>query len=419
MVDRVLTTLVVVAVTVQTVLLCTHLRYGHWPAVIHGKGDDTGASDSKPLAPAEEALISALPSDNERRWVREMLEIRALGPGVVAREEVAEEVASVPLPSHSKPKLPPMYGEGVVIEGLDVCARFRATTSLFRRSAVAGLFNAGTNLFSQLVRKNCVMPFACPAAGTAQVKRMISRKACLGYPFQAPWGKHNPAEWRYGNHTVPSLAHFNRSEILPVVVIKDPLTWMRSMCRISYAAHFPRDPNCCPSPLDPEAARRGRAKVTVAYRKDRVVAYASLLDMWSTWYRDYMAQPDRLFVRYEDLLFNSEDTIRQICRCVGGRFTTEPFNFVPNPAKSGQGHGGGSQTNRAQALAKYASETARYETLTEDDLRFFREKADPDLVAKFHYEATDRPHHDSAACKPGTTAHQPRRRHRHHDRSAP
>ena len=28
-----------------------------------------------------------------------------------------------------------------------------------------------------------------------------------------------------------------RSEILPVVVVKDPLTWMDSMCRVSYKAH--------------------------------------------------------------------------------------------------------------------------------------------------------------------------------------
>ena len=37
-------------------------------------------------------------------------------------------------------------------------AAFRESTSLFRRSAVAGIFNSGTNFFTNLFRRNCVMP---------------------------------------------------------------------------------------------------------------------------------------------------------------------------------------------------------------------------------------------------------------------
>ena len=91
-------------------------------------------------------------------------------------------------------------------------------------------------------------------------------------------------------HVVDSLAHFNRSEILPVVMVKDPLTWARSMCRNAYAARFKKDPKCCPSPLDMLTARdhpsltNGNSTVTVPFRLDRPERYESLLNLWSTWY---------------------------------------------------------------------------------------------------------------------------------------
>ena len=47
-------------------------------------------------------------------------------------------------------------------------------------------------------------------------------------------------------HVVPQLDHFNITEIMPVAVVKDPLTWTRSMCRVSYAAHYRKNAKCCP-----------------------------------------------------------------------------------------------------------------------------------------------------------------------------
>ena len=73
--------------------------------------------------------------------------------------------------------------------GLERCGAWRASTSDFRRGATAGLFNSGTNLLTNLVRKNCVMPRSCPEAlGQRAKEAAMARGECIGYPFQIPWG---------------------------------------------------------------------------------------------------------------------------------------------------------------------------------------------------------------------------------------
>ncbi|KAJ1445112.1 hypothetical protein M885DRAFT_550946 [Pelagophyceae sp. CCMP2097] len=335
------------------------------------------------LVPAELALIADLPPAARAPAV-DILVSRMLGPGFeVAPVATPPTGGGVPAPPKPSPvRMPQTYGAPGVIVGLEQCAVWRSTTSLFRRSATAGIFNSGTNLLTNMFRKNCVMPLECPAVGPAKMKKMMAVGECLGYPFQTPWGKHNPLAWR-GEHVVDSLDHFNATEVMPVVVIKDPLTWMRSMCSEPYAAKFHRT-KCCPSPLRPI----DNATFPVNYKKERSEQYTSLLHLWSKWYRDYWDSPlPRLIVRYEDLLFDSKRTLTAVCQCAGGRMKPE-FDYVAKPAKSGTGHGG-SGTTRAGALQKYASEARRYQDLTEDDVAFFQHAADPDLVSRFGYAATD------------------------------
>ena len=58
---------------------------------------------------------------------------------------------------------------------------------------------------TNLMRKNCVMPLGCAAELGQKVKMaMMARKECLGYPFQAPWGKHNPLDFRDKGRVVES-----------------------------------------------------------------------------------------------------------------------------------------------------------------------------------------------------------------------
>ena len=90
-------------------------------------------------------------------------------------------------------------------------------------------------------------------------------KTCLYSFSQTKWGKHTPASSRT-NHT--SYYTGERKPLglppyqttLAVVSIRDPYSWMQSMCRVSYAAQFDHDKSLCPNikpyPEDIEAHPR-------------------------------------------------------------------------------------------------------------------------------------------------------------------
>ena len=145
--------------------------------------------------------------------------------------------------------LPPMYGGPATKPktlGLERCAAFRATQGPRGRPAVAGLFNTGTNFLMKLLRMNCDFPAACPAQPHIRVDKdnpyaaeirimaemqLARRNHCSPFLLQVPWGKHNPVDWR-GQHAAQGLEGVDVDGVLPVVVVKDPFTWMRSMCRV-------------------------------------------------------------------------------------------------------------------------------------------------------------------------------------------
>ncbi|KAH8060565.1 hypothetical protein JL722_4673 [Aureococcus anophagefferens] len=263
---------------------------------------------------------------------------------------------------------PPFYDDGSgapVVDGLERCAAFRERTSDARRPGLAGLFNTGTNLMMLLLRANCELPRECPGAP----RRLVAQ------------GKHNIID-AYANHTAKMYAARSyrearaadplenvlgpggRREILPVVVVKDPLTWMKSMCRMPYAASFRRGhAQCCPSPV-------AKTKTTVNFQQKGFPpsVFSSLPDFWSRWNRLYYdAEFPRLMVRYEDLLWRGEATTRRVCECVGGAMRAT-FDPIDQAAKSGFSHGTGAVSGRADARSKYANESRRYEFLDDADL---------------------------------------------------
>ena len=61
---------------------------------------------------------------------------------------------------------------------------------------------------------------------------------------EVPWGKHNPVATFRGTHFAPSSRGANVTAYLPVMLVKDPLTWFKSMCRNAYAARFRVLPGC-------------------------------------------------------------------------------------------------------------------------------------------------------------------------------
>merc|ERR1712187_46223 len=93
-----------------------------------------------------------------------------------------------------------------------------------------------------------------------------------GYP-QVPWGKHTPLHWR-GKHFAPSLVKANVSAVLPLVLVKDPLAWMKSMCRNQYNCHFRHGHTdaSCPSPVNATKAECSFPKFPHYYE--------SLMHLW-------------------------------------------------------------------------------------------------------------------------------------------
>ena len=149
------------------------------------------------LSAAEEELIQGLPTAAERAEARKIFEERLQGPlafGNALESSVEDD--------DEADSIPDFYGAPAIL-GLERCATFRETTSEFRRAATAGLFNTGTNLLTNLVRKNCVVAKACPEKMAQKQKMaMMARGECIGYPFQVPWGKHNPLHFRGGTSSI-------------------------------------------------------------------------------------------------------------------------------------------------------------------------------------------------------------------------
>jgi hypothetical protein len=114
-----------------------------------------------------------------------------------------------------------LYGPGPILIGTETCRQFRETIPAKDASlAVAGLFNTGTNLLSTYLESNCRIP--------------QNTNHNHGMRWQVPWGKHMLAKNKWTN-TASKEQRTNKTNVLPVVVVRDPYSWMQSMCRNHYA----------------------------------------------------------------------------------------------------------------------------------------------------------------------------------------
>ena len=95
-------------------------------------------------------------------------------------------------------------------------------------------------------------------------------------------------------------------------------------------------------------------------------------------------------VRYEDLLFRTRETTKQICDCVGGTMT-EKFDPIDQGAKYGSEHrmSLADAPGRKNSRRKYANETRRYGHLRGEDLEAIRRDIDPRLLDAFRYAFSD------------------------------
>ena len=274
-----------------------------------------------------------------------------------------------------------LYGEKPVVLGLETCGQFRSNLArlhetggvLFPFVRVAGLFNTGTNALAQ--------SFVLNLKNASSIKE-----------FENPAGKHVPAKliWR----SIFENDMKNRSKVLQVVLVRDPMRWMQSMCKIGYNAKWKRGLNGrCPN-LVPTATERRiwqnqnlseTFEVTVSLKNMQYFDYyKSLADMWSDWNRIfYDLDYPRLIVRFEDTLFHAEEVMHRIAECTGIKMEL-PFQYVTENAKTAK-----SSADFATALAKYGRKYGRLDGLFPLDKVYLQRALDPTLMRKLRYLNVD------------------------------
>jgi hypothetical protein len=274
-----------------------------------------------------------------------------------------------------------LYGDEPIILGLDTCERFRKNLKALNQTGaliepfvrVAGLFNTGTNALSQSLSLN--------------VKHVNDPKE-----YDVPAGKHVPSKPIWISTFAREMD--KRKKVLPVVLLRDPLRWMQSMCKDGYNAKWMKGLHGrCPNlvPTDEEKmldAYRNMSvfNITVSMKNMKYFDhYKSLADMWTEWNRIYYDfETPRLMVRFEDTLFHAEKVMKQITECAGIKMD-RPFLYqLDSSKKDSKG-----TADFLTALAKYGRRYGRLDGLFPRDIAYLRQALDPELMGVFHYLTVD------------------------------
>ena len=197
--------------------------------------------------------------------------------------------------------------------------------------------------------------------------------------------------WRLKHEASSGGKGVDQTAVLPIVTVKDPYTWMSSMCRHSYSANWHHIEQHCPNLVTNKYDEnkwkhyKGVVPVNVRYSPENVTHHESLLGLWNDYYKEWHhVKFPRLIVRFEDLLFRTEETVKQICHCGGGKMKDTQFKFVVESAKSGQAHKGSS--GMIKSMIRYGNSTRRVSYYTEPDLEYVRKKWDKELGDAYSYK---------------------------------
>lgn len=277
-----------------------------------------------------------------------------------------------------------LIGTHPYVVGLEHCPTFQDTVPpLERMLGSAGMFNTGTNLVSHLLKQNCEIPERRKAMGPGQTKESY------GMRWQVPWGKHTPAKYRQ-DHSTSRAVNITKEYILPVVTIRNPYTWFRSMCHNPYSArwdHSRTDPHACPSLKDSSSSSGKWHTVKVKYGAGEE-NHTSLAHLWNDWYAGYIHEATFPFiaVRLEDLVFYPKETTQIICECAGGVIRTDKtFSYVVDSAKAdSKGHD--ISTGIYTAWMKYSKRPERKGGFSDLDYETSKAVLDPTLMEAFGYQ---------------------------------
>jgi hypothetical protein len=192
----------------------------------------------------------------------------------------------------------------------------------------------------------------------------------------------------------------NADDCLPIVTIRNPFTWMKSMCKIPYSAIWDRSDggtggkDVCPhlayADGRPSTEGRGISPVALEYKfSGHSLSYDSLAHLWNEWYAGYWRDADFPFlvVRMEDLVFRQYETTRIICDYAGGMFPPEEsFRYIVNSAKTGPAHGKvAERTDMIDAWVKYGKPMSAKAEFSDLDYKAAVKFLSSELMEKMGY----------------------------------
>ena len=174
------------------------------------------------------------------------------------------------------------------------------------------------------------------------------------------------------------------------------------MCRHEYSANWNHSSTHCPNLVPVEenekeqlihnGAKNSSIPVDVNFSKQNVVKYDSLVDLWNTWYGDWMNSTfPFMAIRFEDLLFRPQEVIEKMCHCVSGEMIHDEktgdrkgFQFISESAKQGKAHEG--SNGLLVALTRYGNKDLRKAQFLNEDIEYARLNLDSKLMEMFQYK---------------------------------
>jgi hypothetical protein len=265
------------------------------------------------------------------------------------------------------------YGDHPLIYGLERCENFTSSRDMSMSFfGIAGTFNSGTNLLAELLIQNCQITERMEKYGEDQ----------RGIRWQVPWGKHTPVQFR-GKHVTRTDRAVPLENSFPMITIRDPYSWLLSMCRHPYAARWGHEVDHCPNIV---SYRNNEISNVYVFFQESLVEYDNLPEMWNKWYQDYLAVDfPRVLVRFEDLLFFGKNVTETLCACGGGVPRRPNFVHIQDSAKLGTAAHGNHKTGLVQALIRYGNFQNRTIGMTAGDVKYAKEFFDDELMKMFNY----------------------------------
>lgn len=290
-----------------------------------------------------------------------------------------------------------VYGHKPRINGLEFCKDLQRKGMIPR---VAGLYNTGTNALVKQFQMRWE-PFLIETNRTngnlPQSKSAMNTQRFFQsnyFRWDVPWGKHVPATY-HGNVTVPPSNPTLPDIVVPIIMVRDPFTWITSMCRSPYGAKW-KHGSCAnqsilgisQSEANSESTTKNAEPVTTKFWFGKQssmpvrfsVTYPSLVHLWNTFLNQYLQTMSHpvIIIRLEDIILHGDKVLVSLEECFWGRRLTTEYDPIHSSSKS---HGSGS----AYATVLKSVLQGAVPRIHADDSLYLRTNLDPRLMKLLHY----------------------------------